>query len=649
MAEQPLVSNSSSTKVALDRILSVDAENINKTFLEGLFAGYHDKESNRFMPPNFKPTSKITLTKDQYKYVKEPTETTLGRLILNRYLLERTGAIQYLGYWNKPINKKALEALNTEINNLVVNDQLTTTDLANYIDSRDRLGFWCAAFLSVSLTSALLAPMENVAKRKKDLFKQYSNELNSDNPVEQIMTTNKIEAELMKMVRENLSKDSGYDLYASGDGNLDNNYKTINVMRGAVFDNTKKKYSIVDHSLMEGITKKDIPAFANSVVAAAYPSAVGTQDAGYLSKILMALLQSERINPDPETDCGTETTIPVSVTNKNKQYLIFRYIKEGKSKKLTTLHNIDSYVGKTINLYSPQCCCGKNNIICGKCAGKVFYNLGVTNIGLLSSQITQKMLNIKLKSKHDLSQNAGIVPHNMSFLHPSKLYEVTDDGYLKTNANLKLFLPKFAEDFANYSREATSLRCLGIMPAKFYDKNGNEVQSTLMIIPAMLDFNIYTEPQETQDYIIMNYEPGATIASLSMQKNVKNVEFFINSVYLHSKKPMIPYNLLTDMMFRCLEINGIDLTGPSITYEMLARRVCRLGESNTPFAYAFGKNPTVDQMSYTKLAFREAVQKAGVLQGVLFQDISNSMNIGLAQTLNGEEPSYTPLEELIKL
>lgn len=647
MAEQATSTNIASIQVAVDRILGVNADDINKTFLEGMFAGYHDKAANRFMPPNYKPTSKFLLTKDKYPYVKEPVETTLGRLILNRYLLERTGAIKHIGYWNKPINSKALNSLNTEINNLVVTDILTTEDLANYIDSRDRLGFWCAAFLSVSITPALLLPMQNVNKRKQELFKQYQKELNSDNPVEQIMTNNKIESELMDMVRTNLSKDTGYDLYASGDGNLNNNYKTINVMRGAVFDNTKHKYSIVDHSLMEGITKKDIPAFANSVVAAAYPSAVGTADAGYLSKIIMALLQSESINPDPESDCGTESTIPVTVTNRNKQYLLFRYIKEGKGKKLTTLHNIDSYVGKTIRLYSPQCCC--NDPICGKCAGRVFYNLGVTRIGLLSSQITQKMLNIKLKSKHDLSQNAGIVPHEMTFMHPSQLYEVTKDGYLKTNANLKLFLPKFAEDFANYSREVTTIKCLGIMPAKFYDKNGNEVQSTLMITPTMLDFNIYTEPQETKDYIVMSYEPGATITSLSMQKNVKNVEFFINSVYLHSKNPMIPYNLLTDMMFRCLEINGIDLTGPSITYEILARRVCRIGETNTPFAFAFGKNPNIDQMSYTKLAFREAVQRAGVLQGVLFQAVSDSMNIGLAQTLNGESPTYTPIEDLIKI
>jgi hypothetical protein len=398
---------------------------------------------------------------------------------------------------------------------------------------------------------------------------------------------------------------------------------------------------------MNGINKEDIPAFANSVVAGAYPSAVGTAEAGAMAKVVLATLQSIELDPDLSSDCGTKSTIPITITESNKAYVLYRNIIDNNKMIMTDLSNINNYVGKTVRMYSPQCCL--NDKICAKCAGKVFYNLGVTRIGLLSSQITQKMLNIKLKSKHDLSQNAGIVPHNMTFLNPSKLYTVTDDGYLKTNANLKLFIPKFAEEFKNFVREATSINCMGIMPAKFYDKNGNEVQTTLMIIPTMLNFNLYQDPQETESHIVISYEPDSIITSLSMQKNIKNVEFFINSVYLHSKSPQIPYNLLTDMMFRCLDINGMDITGPSITYEMLARRVCRIPGTNKPFAFAFGKNPQIDQMSYAKLTYREAVQRAGVLQGVLFEDVSKALNVGLAQTLNGETPTFTPLEELIKI
>lgn len=629
--------------IAMEKILKVDVNNITKTFIEDLFASYHDKETNEFRQSNFLPTEEIVLTSNEYKWVKGKIDTTIGMLLFNRYILERIGIIEHLGYWNKPIDKKGLEALTTEVNNLAIMDKITIQQLGEYIDSRDRLGFWCAAFLSVSITPSLIRPMDNVNKRKAELFKLHETDIKSDNPVTQTMTVNKIEKELMGMVRENLKNDSGYDLYRSGDGNLDNNYKTINVMRGSVFNNATKKYDVVENSLMNGVQKKDITAFANSVLAAAYPSAVGTADAGYMAKIILALLQSEHIDPDPDSDCGTSSTIPLTVTAKNKKYVLFRYINDNGKKVLTDLSNIENYIGKTVQLYSPQCC--ERDAICGKCAGRVFHNLGVTNVGLLVTQITQKMLNLKLKSKHDLSQNAGIIPQEYLFLDKNNLCSV-EEGNMINKAKIKFFIPRLLEELDGFVREPTNVSCMGIFPVKFYDNNDQEILSTMMIVPAVLNFHIYNDIQEDIDNYIVSYDAGSTICSLGIQKNVANVEYFINQIYLHSKSPQVPYNLMTEMMFRCLDINGIDLTGPSISYELLARRVCRSGDHS--FSTVYGKNASVDQMSYTKLKFREAVQQAGVLQGILFQDISASMNKGLAQTLNGKQPTTTPLEKIIK-
>ena len=641
----PIENNDKGTEIAVNRILSIEADKINKTFLEEMFAAYHDKETNQFKDSNFKPTDKIELTNKQYKYVTGKIETTLGRLVFNRYVLERTGFIEHLGYWNKEMNAKGLSALNVAVNNLVINDKMTTKDLGNYIDSRDTLGFWCAAFLAVSVSAGLLRPMENVNKRKMELFKEHQEALHSSNSVEQVMTANKIEKELMSMVRENLKDDIGYDMYASGDGNLDNNYKTINVMRGAVFNNITKKYDVVESSLMDGVKKKDITAFANSVVAAAYPSAVGTAEAGYLSKIILSLLQSEHIDPNPDSDCGTKATIPFTVTEKNKQYILFRYLDIDGKKVLTNLENINSFVGKTVNMYSPQGC--THDAICGKCAGRVFHNLGVTQIGLLTTQITQKLLNLKLKAKHDLSQSAGIIPENGMFLHPNKYYHV-ENGMLVNNVSMKVFVPRILEDdgVRGFYREPTSISCMGILPVKFYDRNDNELLSTMMTVPAMISLNIYNDIQEDIDNYIISYDPESDICSMGIQKTFVNVETFINQIYIHGKTAQIPYNLLTNMMFKCLDINGTDLTGPSIIYELLARRVCRVG--NDTFAKVYGKNPNVDQMSYVKKRYDTAVQEAGVLQAVLFERTSESINIGLSQTLDGLEPTPTPMEAIIK-
>lgn len=629
--------------LAKDRILSANVNDINKAFIEDMFASYHDKENNQYMQANFVPTEVIKLTKQEYQWVDKEVVTTTGMLVFNRYILERTNIIGHLGYWNTPIDKKGLNGLTAEVNNLAILNKITMEQLGQFIDSRDRLGFWCASFLSVALTPSLLRPMADVEKRKAELFKQYENEIRSNNPVVQTMTVNKIEKELMGMVRNNLKNDSGYDLYRSGDGNLDNNYKTINVMRGSVFNNTTKKYDVVESSLMSGVKKKDITAFSNSVLEGAYPSAVGTADAGYMAKIILALLQSEHIDPNPDSDCGTEKTIPLTVTKKNTKYLLFRYINDNGKKVLTDLHNINNYIGKTVQLYSPQCC--ERDAICGKCAGRVFHNLGVTNVGLLVTQVTQKMLNIKLKSKHDLSQNAGIIPKEYLFLQDNNLCSV-EDGIMKNKAKVKFFIPRLFEELDGFVREPTVVSCMGIFPVKFYDKNDQEILSTMLIVPAVLDFNIYDDIQEDMDNYIITYEAGSDICSLGIQKTVANVEYFINQIYLYSKSPQIPYNLMTEMMFRCLEINSIDLTGPAITYELLARRVCRAGEK--PFAAVYGKNPNVDPMGYEKLRFRDAVQQAGVLQAVLFQDISTGMNKGLAATLNGKKSTATPLEKIVK-
>lgn len=636
-----------SVKVLLDQLLKMNPAEINYSWLQRMFAGHHDRETNMMHDPNFKPTSKIVLTKDLYPYVKQPTETTIGLLILNRYLLEQFGILKFLGYYNKPIDKKGLENLNTEVNNLVLEDKITTDDLVNYIDARDRLGFWCSGFLATSITPALLLPMENVKKRKAELFKEHAADLASDNPVKQIMANNAIEKELMGLVRENLKNDAGYDFYRSGDGNLDNNYKTINVMRGAVFDNAMKRYHVVDSSLMEGIKPRDITPFSNSNVAAAYPSAVGTAEAGYMSKQLIALLQSEHISSDENSDCGTQSTIPITVTEKNKQYLIFRNIKEGGKIKQTTLHNINDYIGKTIHMYSPQCCCGKT--ICAKCVGRLFYDMAggkVVNVGMLMPVITKKILDLKLKSKHDLSQNAGFMEASKVFLHPNQFVEVTEDGNLKTKRPLKLFVPKYSDEVTAYYIEATTMHCMGMMPAKFYDERGTELLSTFMTVPTMIDLNIYGDMQEDMDNYILSYEGGATVCSLAFAQNIANVCQYIDLIFLHSKLPLIPYHLYVDMTFRNLELNKIDLTGPSMVYEMLARRLCRSGRES--YASVYGRNPNADPMGYTKLAYREAVQQAGAIQAMMFEDISKGINVNLANTLNGHEPEDTPFDMIIR-
>ena len=642
MAENQQGSNAD---VAKDRILTMPLENIKKSFLEDLFGAHHNKNTNQFEKSQFEPTDAITLTPDEYPFVKQNTPTTLGRLFMNRYVLENSGIIAFIGYWNTPLNKKGVRKLDAAAVDLLIQDKIDIDQYATYIDNRDRLGFWSASFLSVSITSALLLPMKDVEKRKHELFKENRADLNSDSPVTQIMTTNRIQDELMGMVKKNLENDIGYDMYASGDGNLNNNYKTINVMRGAVFNDATGKYDVVEASLMNGIDKKDIAPFSNSNLAAAYPSAIGTAQAGYMGKIFMAVAQEQTIDPNPKSDCGTKMTIPVTITESNKRFFLFRNFDINGKIVMSTAENIDKFTGKTLHMYSPQCCL--HDKICAKCAGQIFYKMGVTNVGLLTTDATDALLNLKLKAKHDLSQKAGGIPKNYIFGKQNNYADVTPDGYLVNKVTMKAFIPRMFEDFSGFVIEYTTAKCMGIFPVAFYDNKDKEIFRTTMIIPCVMTFNVYGDVQETKDHYIITYEPNSKICSLNIAQSYVNAEYFINQVYLYSSTPQLPYHLMTEFMWRCLELNGVNLQGISLTYELLARSLCRSGNGNKSFAQEYGKGG-VDPMSYTKYRYRDSVQRSGVLQGMLFEDVSKSLLIGLSQTLNGVEPKDTPLEKVIR-
>ena len=632
-------------RVAKERILSLPLDQVGKRLIEELFASSFDRQTRKTVPAQFNTFDIITLTPQEYEYVKEKQiTTTLGRLVFNRYILENSTVINHIGYWNETIDKKGIGKLDSKIVDLLLSDTIDADVYASYIDHRDILGFWVSAFLSASLSATLLHKMPDVEKRKKELLKEKSIELNSSNPVKQIMASNTIESELMSMVRKNLESDPGYDMYKSGDGNLDNNYKTINVMRGAVFNDVTKRYDVVGASLMNGIDKKDIPAFSNSVVAGAYPSAIGTAEAGYMGKIFMAIMQTERIDPNPKSDCGTHMTIPITITDKNKNYFLFRNFDISGKLVNGTRDVLDSLVGKTVKMYSPQCC--THAAICAKCAGSLYYKMGVTNIGLLTSDPTDVLLNLKLKSKHDLSVKAGGIPKNYIFGKDNPYYDYTD-GILSVKARMRCFIPRMFEKFQGFYIENTTVSTMGIFPVKFYDKNDKEIFKTTMIVPAQIIMNVYSDIQETADDYIITYEPGSDVCAMNIQQTYVNCEFFINQIYIHSSTPQLPYHLMTEMMWRCIEINKVDLGGVSTVYELMARSLCRVPGTNKSFAFAYGKGD-VDPMSYEKLRYREAVQTTSVLSGILFEDISTALATGLSQTLNGVEPIDTPFEKIIK-
>ena len=340
----------------------------------------------------FNTTDDMVLMPNEY-FVKERTETTVGRFIYNKYIIERVGLQDVTGYINFPITDSANGRIEKMITDALMAEKITISQFVKYIDTRDNLGLQLNSVITTSFTPNTIKAPREIQAKKKELFKKYEKELDAGD----IVVSEKIEKELTNDAKKLLKGDPGMDLYNSEARGNFGNYKNMNLFKGATMNPNTGKYEIVRSSFMDGIQKQDIPAFGTAVVTGSYPKAVGTQESGYLSKQLIACMQSEVLD-EHGTDCHTTKTLDVLLTDKNKGDYEYRYIVDGSKLVCLTPDVMSKYVGKTVKLRTPMYC--KNDKICNICGGEADYKLNNINIGLGCSNISTKLLRMGMKKFH---------------------------------------------------------------------------------------------------------------------------------------------------------------------------------------------------------------------------------------------------------
>ncbi len=378
-----------------DTIMDLNGKN-----LTGKRSAYHRAWDTMIVPAN-------------YFYEGQPEiKTTVGRFVANKYIFEGAGIISETGFIDGVFNKSMLGKIDDNIAQLFMENNIDKNQFNKYIDRRDHLGYWLNGMLAHTISERMLKPLKEVEKKKAELYKKYEKELSSGN----IDVMTKVSDELVAYAKEVLKGDPGMDLYDSGDLDFSNNYKNNTILKGAVMNKITNEFDFIGSSFMGGIEIKDIPAHANSILASQYPASIATADAGYLGKKILALLQMMEIDETCE-DCGTKNLIPITITENNKNNMLYTYIDQEGQLLMLTRDNVSSYVGKTVKMRSPMSC--KNDKICLKCAGMLFTYLGVKHAGLFGVQISHADLNLALKAKH----NSLI---NLYTLNPDDLIEDID-------------------------------------------------------------------------------------------------------------------------------------------------------------------------------------------------------------------------------
>lgn len=368
-----------------------DLHNPTAQLFAELFAAHKDS------PPKYHVDDMIIIGPEQSPFVKENSSTTCGIYLFNKFILE---PLKIFGYVNKPFGSKELGALEDGISDGLMQKDITTEQVAEFIDRLQfLLGGPLAHLINPSINPDIMTLPPQAAALKKKLLAENKAGIEANDP----QTSSKIEKEVTKVAMDwmNERNDPSLSFFKSGAIDPYNNYRTMFVMKGAVKDNTGESptgYKIVTSEYDNGITKEDMPKIADTVVTSSYNSGVATQDSGYMGKKYNTILQRVKLL-ERGSDCKTPDTFQTVITNRH----LYRYIMENGKPVCLTPEVIDNYKGKVCKLRSPLHCHAKDPYYCNICMGDRLYDIGVHNVGLTVSILSGATLNAALKTKHNVT------------------------------------------------------------------------------------------------------------------------------------------------------------------------------------------------------------------------------------------------------
>ena len=322
--------------------------------------------------------------------------TTVGRWIFNIFFIFADPSIAAVtGYINEDLTKKTYNKIYNTLTYALLENRIDTKSYKEYL-FKYQFFMQFVSVISPSWSDKIVTIADKIEPEKKKLVKANQDKVQNGD----IFTTDAISNELLSKSREILQDDPAMDLFNSGVGSFDNNFKNIFVMRGSVKDpDPTKGYNAITGNFINGIPKEEYSKLANSLSAGPYARAKKTELGGYWEKLFTYAFGHVKLLPEG-SDCGTKRTLKVFLNDTMADLMMYSYMVEnGKLIQLNS-QNKNNYIGKTVE-FRFSAMCESHEGICNKCAGDLVYKLGITNIGLLTQQIPSVLKVNSMKQFHD--------------------------------------------------------------------------------------------------------------------------------------------------------------------------------------------------------------------------------------------------------
>lgn len=350
--------------------------------------------------PLFRWGDKVIADETWAPNINGKIETTIGRLFVNAFAIAPVFGNR-LPFINKRISVTDVEDMisptmqsvpkdhsKRDKGTIYVDDYIAFVNRLQDLRSLSQISTWSAT------PKGLVAP-PGISEFKKNLLatKYSGNKL--DDPVE----VSKFEGELLKFDDDFLKDDPAYGTMLSGKITKTSRKKLFLTMGNELGFGDPLKSNTVTNSLEEGwpTDPKQFVNMMNGLRYGSFARGAETVNGGVSAKILLRAANNFTI---VDTDCGVKYgKIYVSGTYDVKQ-LVNRYVVVNKLPKLVeNIEAAENYLGKVIQVRSPQYCKMSGDRICKICAGE---NLAMFPTGLTIplTEVSAVILAASLKIMH---------------------------------------------------------------------------------------------------------------------------------------------------------------------------------------------------------------------------------------------------------
>ena len=343
----------------------------------------------------------------------EKIKTTLGRYIFNKVIYNQLWDNKYYHFNNRVFKSGEFEDEMKVLKQLAFEKKCENSVLFNVIDMSNELGMRFANLFNAGLTYTMMVPDKKFqAYRDKEILGVKDKVIKNTD----LDLLAEAENKCIEYAKEYYKDDDMVELLDSGAGSKwDNDFKQMNINVGAVPSIEGKPILMFD-SLSNGIKPDYQPDWTNTGMTGATNRGLQTAKAGAQYKDIINAMQNVA---GVRGDCGSTRGVKINTNDPSK--LLNRYlIISGKPVKVTS-DNVHKYLNKDVIMRDLIYCKEKNGNYCSTCIGDGPFDLKGTDtitLGIMCADVAQNILNLFMKSTHDLRAGTFRINDLNDFIYP---------------------------------------------------------------------------------------------------------------------------------------------------------------------------------------------------------------------------------------